>query len=351
MRGFKLGITILLALMLANIFVSNAVAEGDSITLTIDRKTMPHALFRPSELLTESETVTVNDYVIRDYFGEPIKGFVVQTASGETLLPIDTIKQIRTKGWIHRRTEDIDYVENVVKADILFTDGTREEVLMNADFGTIEGNTELGEFFLGNPHSIKSLVFNRVEKKVEPPKKVVKVEPKKAPLDSDGDGVPDSIDKCPGTPRGVQVDENGCPPDSDGDGVPDYLDQCPDTPKGAPVNVVGCWTLKGINFDYNKWDIKPQYDGLLKENIEVLKMNPTFIVEVQGHTDSVGSQQYNQPLSEKRAEAVKVHFIANGIEPNRVSVRGFGKLAPIASNETAEGRAQNRRIEIKIISR
>jgi len=181
--------------------------------------------------------------------------------------------------------------------------------------------------------------------------KGVKVDRVGCPLDSDGDGVADYLDKCPGTPKGVEVDKVGCPLDTDGDGVPDYLDQCPDTLKGAPVNSVGCWSIKGINFDYNKWDIKPQYYGLLDENIAVLKKNPSVKVQIQGHTDSSGSEAYNQGLSEKRADSVMKYFISKGIDAGRLSMKGLGELAPIASNDTPEGRAKNRRIDIKITSR
>jgi len=181
--------------------------------------------------------------------------------------------------------------------------------------------------------------------------KGVKVDANGCPLDSDGDGVLDYKDKCPNTPKGVKVDAVGCPLDTDGDGVPDYLDKCPGTLKGAPVNSVGCWTLKGINFDYDKWDIKPQYHGLLDENLQMLKMNPSVKVEIQGHTDSKGSDQYNQKLSEKRAESVKNYFVAGGVAAGRISSRGYGESKPIATNETPEGRAKNRRIEIKVISK
>lgn len=181
--------------------------------------------------------------------------------------------------------------------------------------------------------------------------KGVKVDKVGCPLDSDGDGVPDYLDKCPGTPKGVKVDKVGCPLDSDGDGVPDHKDKCPNTLKGAPVNSVGCWTLKGITFDTNKSDIKPQFHGLLDENVEVLKKNPTVKVEIQGHTDSAGSDTYNQSLSEKRAKSVKDYLISKGIDAARVSSRGLGESKPIASNDTPEGMAKNRRIEVKIISR
>jgi outer membrane protein OmpA-like peptidoglycan-associated protein len=355
MKGFKIALAVLLVLMFASIFASNANAEDGSITITIDRKVMPQSLLHPGRFMTGDETITVYDYVIRDYRGAPIEGFIIQTASGQTKVPIDTVKEIHTKGWIHRRTGDIKYVENVVSAEIYYTDGTREEVVMNADFGTIEGTTDLGDFFLDNPHSVKVLVFNRADKKPEPPKEVKVEAPAPppavaAPRDSDGDGVPDSSDKCPGTPPGVAVGENGCPFDSDKDGVPDYKDKCPDTPAGASVNAVGCWIIKGIMFDYDDWGIRPEYFGLLDQHVEVLKKNPTMKVEVQGHTDSIGSQEYNLPLSQKRAESVKEYFVFKGISPDRITTRGFGRLSPVASNMTEEGRAQNRRIEIKVLS-
>jgi len=327
--------------------------DSASITITIDRGTMPQSIFHPGRIFTKPETLTVNEFVIRDYSGNPIDSFTIQTSSGRTEVPMNLIQEIRQKGWIHRRTDDIEYVENIVKADMLLTDGTEMSVIMNADFGTIEGKTELGEFFLGDPHSVRRLVFNRPEKQAAIPSvpSEIRIAQTALPLDSDGDGVPDDIDKCPDTPKGVKVDENGCPPDSDGDGVSDYKDDCPDTPKGAPVNSVGCWTIKGVNFDYDKWDIKPQYYGAMDENVRVLNMNSTFKIEIQGHTDSIASEEYNLTLSEKRAESAKDYFVSKEIDAERITTRGFGESKPIASNATADGRAQNRRIEIKIISR
>jgi OOP family OmpA-OmpF porin len=181
--------------------------------------------------------------------------------------------------------------------------------------------------------------------------KGVKVDNKGCPLDSDGDGVPDRLDKCPNTPKGVKVDKVGCPLDGDDDGVADYLDKCPNTPKGATVNSVGCWVIKGILFDYNKADIKPEYQDRVDNAVRILNLNPTMKVEIDGHTDGIGSDAYNQPLSEKRAEAVKDALVAAGIEKSRITARGFGKQQPIATNETPEGRAKNRRIKVKILSR
>jgi OOP family OmpA-OmpF porin len=181
--------------------------------------------------------------------------------------------------------------------------------------------------------------------------KGVKVDKVGCPLDSDGDGVPDYLDKCPKTPKGVKVDKAGCPLDSDGDGVPDYLDKCPNTPKGVAVDVRGCWIIKDLKFDYNKWDIKPEYHAGLDNAVHVLNVNPTMEVEIDGHTDSIGSDAYNKTLSEKRASAVKDYLVTKGIDPARLTVKGRGEEDPIASNETPEGRAQNRRVEFKIISR
>jgi OOP family OmpA-OmpF porin len=136
------------------------------------------------------------------------------------------------------------------------------------------------------------------------------------------------------------------PLDSDGDGVYDYLDKCPGTPVGARVNAKGCWILGGILFDTNKWDIKPEDYAILDEVVAVLKRNPTLRVEIEGHTDNRGSEVYNKKLSEKRAEAVKNYFVSKGIEAKRLSAAGYGFSRPVASNDRREGRAQNRRVEL-----
>ena len=136
--------------------------------------------------------------------------------------------------------------------------------------------------------------------------------------------------------------------DSDGDGVLDNEDECPDTPKGAVVNSKGCWSLKGVVlFDFDKHEIKPEAYPLLNEVVTIVKDNPQLTMEIQGHTDSVGTAEYNQRLSEKRAEAVRDYLVENGIDPGRLSYRGYGLTEPVASNDTEEGRAQNRRAELR----
>lgn len=175
----------------------------------------------------------------------------------------------------------------------------------------------------------------------------VRVDSKGCPFDSDGDGVYDYRDKCPGTPRGVKVDANGCPVDTDKDGVADYKDKCPGTPEGAKVDERGCWVLQGVYFDTNKSSIKPQSYPALDEVVKVLKENSGIKLEIQGYTDSVGSEKYNQALSEKRAKSVYEYFIKKGIKSSQLSYKGYGESSPIASNDTEEGRAKNRRVELK----
>ena len=169
------------------------------------------------------------------------------------------------------------------------------------------------------------------------------------PIDSDGDGVPDYLDECSCTPRGMNVDNVGCHLDSDGDGVPDHRDQCPKTPKGAKVNAQGCWILGGVVFDTGKSNIKPAFYAELDAIATTLKNNPAVKVEIEGHTDSVGRAAYNMKLSEKRAKAVMDYLVQKGIDPSRLSAKGFGITRPIASNDTPEGRARNRRVELKPI--
>ena len=183
--------------------------------------------------------------------------------------------------------------------------------------------------------------------------------------DSDGDGVSNDNDRCPDTPRGVQVNASGCPVDSDGDGVYDYLDKCPGTPAGTKVGADGCpipvatksaevteagtWIYKGIQFETNKADLKPGSYSVLDEIAVGLKTQPTIKVEVQGHTDSTGKADYNQGLSERRAQSVARYLIDKGIAAERLIPIGYGLTSPISTNKTAEGRARNRRVEFKLI--
>ncbi len=174
--------------------------------------------------------------------------------------------------------------------------------------------------------------------------------PKIARKDSDGDGVYDELDKCPDTPIDVVVDDFGCPTisqiDSDGDGVYDNVDECKDTPVDAIVDNRGCWVVKGVQFDYKKWGVKPQFNSNLN-NIEIiLRKNSGLKIRIEGHTDDIGPMNYNMGLSSKRAQAIKDYLVNKGIDPSRITTTGLGYTQPIADNDTPEGRALNRRAEI-----
>ncbi len=103
----------------------------------------------------------------------------------------------------------------------------------------------------------------------------------------------------------------------------------------------------GIHFDFDKADLKMGSEKALTEIIKLMKANPDLRVEIQGHTDSVGDRSYNQRLSERRAETVKAYLALYGIDLGRMTVRGFGPNQPVADNDTEEGRALNRRVELK----
>jgi OOP family OmpA-OmpF porin len=132
--------------------------------------------------------------------------------------------------------------------------------------------------------------------------------------------------------------------DADIDGILDSLDKCPQTPQTADVDEKGCWATPDILFDFDSTEIKPRYHTALEIIIAVIKKNPGLKIEIQGHTDSMGPESYNQMLSEKRALAVKEYMVRNGIESERLKAVGFGATQNVASNESDAGRALNRRI-------
>ncbi len=101
-----------------------------------------------------------------------------------------------------------------------------------------------------------------------------------------------------------------------------------------------------VHFDFNKADIKPQYAPVLEEVLTVLKENPSLRVEIQGHTDSMGDAGYNQLLSQKRAKAIQDYLVDKGIPAARLQAKGYGESKPIAENDSAGGRAQNRRSQL-----
>ena len=184
------------------------------------------------------------------------------------------------------------------------------------------------------------------------------------PMDSDEDGVIDEMDRCPGTLPGLRVDEAGCPlplaaprhaVDSDADGILDVNDACPDTPNGMRVDSRGCAirtakvVLRDINFEYNSARLTGTAQYSLDRIVEGLRGQPSMALLIEGHTDSIGSDAYNAALSQSRAEAAQAYLIQSGIDPMRLQARGLGESQPLTTNDTESGRAENRRVEFKVI--
>ena len=168
-----------------------------------------------------------------------------------------------------------------------------------------------------------------------------------APKDSDGDGVIDSLDQCPDTPKGDRVNNVGCTVvnDADGDGVVDAQDQCPETPMGAPVNSAGCWKIANIEFDLDSAMIRSRDYNTLDQIAQVLKRNSDVQMNISGHTCTIGSQAYNARLSTQRAQAAAHYLRQKGVSPSQVTSLGLGFSYPAASNDTEWGRERNRRAE------
>ncbi len=178
--------------------------------------------------------------------------------------------------------------------------------------------------------------------------------------DTDGDGIIDKKDKCPKEHGTIKYE--GCPPpfvDSDGDGIGDYDDLCPHT-KGVKHNK-GCPEIKpeekaalqkafeNLLFESGKDVIVsssyPSLDGLAK----VMINNPHSGLHLEGHTDDVGDDQANMDLSKRRADSVKRYLVGKGVDGNRITTAGFGETRPKTTNDTEEGKAINRRVEMNIL--
>ncbi|WP_170180277.1 OmpA family protein [Desulfoglaeba alkanexedens] len=107
--------------------------------------------------------------------------------------------------------------------------------------------------------------------------------------------------------------------------------------------------LRGIQFDFDKSDIKPEWEPVLDEGVNILKENPAIRIIIEGHTCDIGTDAYNQGLSERRARSVYEYFMKEGISPSRMRTVGYGEMKPKASNATEDGRIINRRVEIRVV--
>lgn len=181
--------------------------------------------------------------------------------------------------------------------------------------------------------------------------------------DADGDGVADKDDKCPDTPAGQQVGPDGCSTDSDGDGVPDDKDICPNS--AGPAEKGGCPELDAatlklmeekVRFEFDQARVQEGYKQLLDSIVTALEKYPDHVLLIKGHADHIGSAEYNQVLSESRAQAVKDYLVERGVQnPDRLVTRGYGETMPLvkvnerlSKRRTESARAKNRRVGFEL---
>lgn len=215
-------------------------------------------------------------------------------------------------------------------------------------------------------------------------------------VDMDGDGVFDRIDHCINTPKGCTVDQWGCESDSDGDGVCDGVDQCPNTPAGMKVDPKGCHAgagamkdtgaktaekavetpktpppppappvsriekqlletgsirLENVYFETASAVLLPESEETLREVGETLEKFPDLQLEVQGHTDTRGSDRYNMKLSQSRAESVRDFLLAHfQLRPDNLMARGYGETQPETRERNEEELLRNRRVVLKALN-
>jgi OOP family OmpA-OmpF porin len=148
--------------------------------------------------------------------------------------------------------------------------------------------------------------------------------PPPPPADTDGDGVTDDLDRCPNTPAGVAVDAQGCPRQ-------------------------GSITLEGVGFELDSAQLTGPSQSILDSVAADLKKYPRLKIELQGHTDSSGSDAYNLKLSQRRADSVRDYLVSQGVPASQLTAKGYGESQPIADNATADGRATNRRVVMHVL--
>ena len=248
--------------------------------------------------------------------------------------------------------------------------GTAKMLLTNGDI--VQGSLQIDELMI-QPDSMAriSVHWSKFETiQFNSSKMMLKAFDHSAPsgADLDQDGVPDNADSCPDTPRGVRVDKRGCraeelaavvesgsdkeggqPGDEDGDGVSDNIDKCPLTPGQVAVDKDGCWKTGAVLFDFDSHLIMSSDYPVLDDVLAVLMQNPALKIEIQGRTDNIGTSAYNRTLSENRARAAKKYLVDKGVDPARLNAVGYGASRRMASNETAAGRAMNRRVDFVVI--
>lgn len=182
----------------------------------------------------------------------------------------------------------------------------------------------------------------------------VKVDARGCGFDDDHDGIPNFRDRCSKTVANVSVDASGCEWDSDNDGIADSKDLCAGTPPGVKVESMGCHvievvTLEGVHFKPGSDRLSTDAKKILKGIANTLRKHGRMRVEVAGHTDSTGPVEVNTQLSLQRARAATKFLVGLGVSKEVLTTRGYAANQPVASNDTAEGRLENRRVEMRFI--
>ncbi|NHA13546.1 OmpA family protein [Thioalkalivibrio sp. XN279] len=218
---------------------------------------------------------------------------------------------------------DIGITENIfLNGVVRWIDIDSDASLNGADIGTIEIDPIIYGIHLGYRFGRPAPVVAAAPVAAAPPPPPPAPPPPPPPpppADTDGDGVPDSVDRCPTTPAGARVDQYGC----------------------------SCDFEMRLTFEFGSAALSAADKAMLDEIIPTLR-DLTFIRgTISGHTDSVGPEAFNQQLSERRAQAVKDYLVANGVPAQEFGVIGFGETMPVASNDTDEGRALNRRVVLE----
>lgn len=159
--------------------------------------------------------------------------------------------------------------------------------------------------------------------------------------DEDSDGIFDRRDRCPDTPENTEVDHRGCP-------LPQYPVAVKPVEPAPQTEVITLSDAGNVLFDFDKSDLTPAAKAQLDTLMDKLRNADVVSIKVIGHTDSKGSDAYNQALSERRASSVAAYLLSQGLAPNKLTSEGRGESEPVADNATDEGRAENRRVELHI---